>query len=281
MNMEEFGKSVLSLRQNANMTQEELALRMGVTPQAISKWERGQSLPDLSIFTELCKALNVSADTLLGLENSGTEKDAADRYPEEVMKNLRFALEPLVLSFGEDLVQVFLDGDYMNLVAEQRVKLSWEGILLPVVRLRDDLKLDPNEFVIKIYDRILYREKIKEADKAEEVDETVLEHMIRILGCVVRENYGELLSRDHMKILTDNLKLSYPVLIEGVVPEKISYGLLKEVYRIFLAQKNAPKYLPKVIESMENVLHANPEISAEQLAESVCKKLPYNENIAS
>lgn len=68
MNMEEFGKNVLILRQNANMTQEEIALRMGVTPQAISKWERGQSLPDISIFTELCRALNVSADTLLGID---------------------------------------------------------------------------------------------------------------------------------------------------------------------------------------------------------------------
>lgn len=43
MNTEDFGKKILSLRQNANMTQEELALRMGVTPQAVSKWERGGS----------------------------------------------------------------------------------------------------------------------------------------------------------------------------------------------------------------------------------------------
>ena len=40
MNTENFGKKILSIRQNANLTQEELALRIGVTPQAISKWER-------------------------------------------------------------------------------------------------------------------------------------------------------------------------------------------------------------------------------------------------
>ena len=267
MNTEEFGKSILSLRQNANMTQEELALRMGVTPQAISKWERGQSLPDLSIFIELCKALNVSADTLLGLENRETEKDAADSYPEEVLKNLRFSLEPLVLSFGKDLVQAFLDGDYMGLVAEQRVKLSWEGILLPVVRLRDDLELEPCEFVVKTYDKILYREKI------EEPDETVLEHMTQILGSVVKEHYGELLNRDLIKDLTDNLTRNYPALIEGIVPEKISYGLLQEVYKLFLARGNSPKYLPKVIESLENTLYANHEMSVEQLTEQICKQL--------
>lgn len=43
MNTEDFGKKILSIRQNANFTQEELALRIGVTPQAISKWERGGS----------------------------------------------------------------------------------------------------------------------------------------------------------------------------------------------------------------------------------------------
>lgn len=269
MSMEEFGKSILCLRQNANMTQEELALRMGVTPQAISKWERGQSLPDITLFIGLCKALNVSADTLLGLEK-GTEKDD-DSYPEEVLKNIRFSLEPLVLSFGEELVQFFLDGDYSGFVAEQRVKLSWEGILLPVVRLRDDLKLEPTEFTIKIYDRIWYRERVSEVDGA------VLEHMIQVLGRVVRENYGKLLNRDLVKTLTDNLKQKFPALIDGIVPEKISYGLLQEVYKSFLERGNSPKDLPKVIESLENALYANHDMSVEQLTEQVCKQLERNQ----
>ena len=271
MNTEEFGKSILSLRQNANMTQEELALRMGVTPQAISKWERGQSLPDLSIFTELCRALNVSADRLLGLENKEAKKGDDDSYPEEVLKNIRFSLEPLVLSFGEELVQIFLDGDYMGLVAKQRMQLSWEGILLPVLRLRDDLKLKPTEFVIKIYDRICYRESIQE------VDETALEHMIQVLRRIVRENYGELMNRDLVKVLTDNLQQSFPALIEGIVPEKISYGLLQEVYKGYLEQGNSPKNLPKVIESLENVLYANPGMPVEQLTEQICRRLEQNQ----
>lgn len=267
MSMEESGKSILNLRQNANMTQEELALRMGVTPQAISKWERGQSLPDITLFAQLCKALNVSADILLGLENKSDEKSSSGNYSEEVLKNLRYCLEPLVLSFGKDLVQIFLENDYMGLVAELRIQLSWEGILLPVVRLKDDLKLEPDEFVVKVYDKVLYRERVPKVDGA------VLEHMIQILGRIVRENYGEILSRDLMKDLTDNLKLSHPALIEGIIPEKISYGLLQEVYRHFLARGNSPKYLSKLIENLENDLYTNPEISAEQLVERVCRRL--------
>lgn len=233
--------------------------------QAISKWERGQSFPDISLFAQLCKALNVSADTLLGLERETEKGD--DSYPEEVLKNIRFSLEPLVLSFGEELVQIFLDGDYMGLVAKQRMELSWEGILLPVVRLRDDLKLEPTEFVIKVYDRICYRESVPK------VNENVLEHMIQVLGHVVRENYGELLNRDLVKALTDNLKRNFPALIEGIVPEKVSYGLLQEVYKNYLERGNSPKDFPKVIECMEIILYANPTISIEQLTEQICRRL--------
>lgn len=267
MSMEEFGKNILSLRQNANMTQEELALRMGVTPQAISKWERGQSLPDITLFAQLCRALNVSADILLGLESKNDEKIGSSNYSEEVLKNLRFCLEPLVLSFGKDLVQIFLENDYMGSVAKLRIQLSWEGILLPVVRLRDDLELEPDEFVVKVYDKILYRERVPK------MDGTVLEYMIQVLGRIVRENYGEVLSRDLMKDLTDNLKLSHPALIAGIIPEKISYGLLQEVYKQFLARGNSPQYLPKLIENLENDLYTNPEISVEQMVEQVCMRL--------
>lgn len=50
------------------MTQEELANRIGITPQALSKWERNQSLPDVSLLISLCNVLDVSTDCLPPLE---------------------------------------------------------------------------------------------------------------------------------------------------------------------------------------------------------------------
>ena len=279
MNTEDFGKKILNLRQNANMTQEELALRMGVTPQAISKWERGQSLPDISLLAELCKALNVSADLLLGLErrNESVGSDVSmypQVYSEEVLENLRYRLEPLALIFSMDLVPLFVDGDYMERVSKLRIELSRDGILMPVIRLRDDMRLESNEFMVMTYDRVLFR------DKVENVDDSVMERMFCAVERAVRENYGLILNRDLVKVMTDNLKLRYPALIEGVVPEKISYGLLQEVLKIFLARGNYPMYLHKVIESLETALYKNPDASIEALAEQVCADLETPDNIS-
>lgn len=63
--MKEIGNKISICRQNKNMTQEDLAKRLGVTSQAVSKWERGLSFPDVGILKELCNVLEVSADYLL------------------------------------------------------------------------------------------------------------------------------------------------------------------------------------------------------------------------
>ncbi|MCH5345243.1 MAG: helix-turn-helix domain-containing protein [Acetatifactor sp.] len=62
---EDFGKKILSIRQNANMAQGELAMRLGVAPQAISKWESGGSIPDLDKIIKLSNLFGVSTDYLL------------------------------------------------------------------------------------------------------------------------------------------------------------------------------------------------------------------------
>ena len=274
MSLEEFGKKISNLRQNANMTQDDLALRMGVTPQAISKWERGQSLPDIFILGDLCRLLNVSSDWLLGLEYKNFTENNDVETQDVLLQNLRTSLEATAIIFGEDLVQVFIDSPYVELMAAERVQMSKEGFLLPTVRIQDDLQLRPREFIVTIYDRVVYNEQV------EVIDDTTLEHMIHTFGQAVRKNYGMLLSRDIVKRLTDNLKMSCPALIEGVIPEKISYYLLQEVLKIFLSRGNYPKYLPKVIESLESAMYRNPEASIEQLAEQVCTDLETPDNIA-
>ena len=60
MNQEKIGKFILELRREKNMTQQELADRIGVTDRAISKWENGRGLPDLSLMMPLCKELGIT-----------------------------------------------------------------------------------------------------------------------------------------------------------------------------------------------------------------------------
>ena len=58
------GENIKIMRRKCGFTQDELALRLAVTPQAISKWENGNGTPDKSLFREICYA-NLCSDTML------------------------------------------------------------------------------------------------------------------------------------------------------------------------------------------------------------------------
>ena len=51
-----------------NMTQEQVATRLGVSAPAVNKWERGASYPDITLIPALARLLNTDANTLLSLE---------------------------------------------------------------------------------------------------------------------------------------------------------------------------------------------------------------------
>jgi len=65
LNNIEFGKRIVLLRKNKNYTQEKMSSFLNVTPQAISKWENGDSLPDTGLLPLLAQVLEVSIDYLL------------------------------------------------------------------------------------------------------------------------------------------------------------------------------------------------------------------------
>lgn len=66
--MSTLGQRIANLRRAASLTQEELAEKCSVTPQAVSKWENDISAPDISLIPVLAKLFNVSCDELLGAE---------------------------------------------------------------------------------------------------------------------------------------------------------------------------------------------------------------------
>ena len=60
LNTEEFGRRLAKLRRQMGKKQREVADDLGVTPQAVSKWERGLSCPDILMLDELASSLGVS-----------------------------------------------------------------------------------------------------------------------------------------------------------------------------------------------------------------------------
>jgi len=73
-----FRANLTSLRRENNLNQEDLARKIGVTRQAISKWERGDGMPDFYNISQLAKALNVSIDELVGEGRSFSKKNTHD-----------------------------------------------------------------------------------------------------------------------------------------------------------------------------------------------------------
>lgn len=78
------GPRIASLRKSKSMTQEQLALALGVSPPAVSKWETGASCPDIALLCPLARALGTNVDTLLQFEETLTEEQIDARLNEIV-----------------------------------------------------------------------------------------------------------------------------------------------------------------------------------------------------
>lgn len=88
------GEVISNRRKELGLTQEALAAMLSVTPQAISKWERGSGLPDAAFLPDLALTLGLSLDELFGAAGVANKSEGFD-FPEEY-KGL-----PLVLAFAD------------------------------------------------------------------------------------------------------------------------------------------------------------------------------------
>lgn len=73
-NQTDFGKRVREFRSRKNFSQKEIAMRIGVSEQAVSKWENGECLPDIYNLKLLAQILRISVDSLLDTEMQNSEK---------------------------------------------------------------------------------------------------------------------------------------------------------------------------------------------------------------
>lgn len=138
MNPARLGAFIRSIRISKGMTQQSLAEALHVTDKAVSKWERGLSLPDICLFSNLANVLNVSTSNLL-LECSDEETPSHLVQIYEHAADIRAPLHiilgcaELLRKYREDdglfdryLESIRISGEYLLAVAE---KVKYPGRL--------------------------------------------------------------------------------------------------------------------------------------------------------
>lgn len=242
--MKNIGDIISKTRQNHNMTQEEFASRLGVTPQAVSRWERGNGLPDVSLIEGICKVLGIGANELLGIVSENKVIENSDMNMEQEIKSNMFA-EPLLLEFGSGLIPCVVEGlktDYLNQSRKELVKET--GILIPVLRLRDNIELKENEVRILSYDNILWKQEV-------EINEQTYRLLVLQVKEVCKEYYDKIINKQCVKQLIDSLKENYPGVVDELVPEKISYLKVQRKLQEILKIKGNIRNLIHILEEME------------------------------
>lgn len=98
MNQEKIGKFIADLRKEKNLTQEALAEHLGITKNAVSKWERGLGLMDMSLLKPLSDILDVNINEILASEK--IKKEDIPSKSEENIINLTELIELRTMKYG-------------------------------------------------------------------------------------------------------------------------------------------------------------------------------------
>ncbi len=137
------GRRIAMLRKDKGLRQEQLAEMLGVSGQAVSKWENDQTCPDISLLPQLARILGVTVDELL----SGKQESSpsVQILPEEQRKDIKdMMLKIIVDSSNGDKVRVNLP------IALVQIAMDC-GIEMPQVSGNDALKhIDWNQIMAAI-----------------------------------------------------------------------------------------------------------------------------------
>lgn len=89
MNQEKIGRFIANCRKQKNMTQQELAEKLGVSDRTIGNWENGRNMPDLSLFKPLCNEFNISLNDLMSGEKV-KEKEYQEKLEENIINTINY-----------------------------------------------------------------------------------------------------------------------------------------------------------------------------------------------
>ena len=150
--METFGQRFQRLRKEKGLTQEDIASKINITPQSISKWENDLSAPDISLLPELADILEVSLEELLKKKKRETKVLESFDYTKAILKILVNSQEgdevtinfPVIL--GEALAKMIIASNIGNkdssdilksIDFEQIFDLVKKGIIGEIINIKD------------------------------------------------------------------------------------------------------------------------------------------------
>ena len=151
MDQVKIGRFIDEFRKKNNLTQSQLAQKLNITDKAVSKWENGRSLPDVSIMLNLCKELNITINDLLSGEVIEM-KDYKEKYEKiivDIVKQKEEAdkrLLKLEIVMGFICVAILLGltvfASYINMEEWQRVVLILIGVVPFLVAVPFMIKIE-------------------------------------------------------------------------------------------------------------------------------------------
>lgn len=113
----DLGENLYNLRKKKNLSQEEVAEKLNVTRQTISKWETGESKPDFDKIVPICELFDITSDELLTgeISESKEKKDSKisqatveDHYSNEISKKRAFLLSSGIFLYFVSIVFIIL-----------------------------------------------------------------------------------------------------------------------------------------------------------------------------
>ena len=246
-------------------------------------------------------------------EVSTSESEAEEiRRPENVVSLLQ--VDPIELEFGYGIIplaDVNQGGDLLDRVVMIRRQIALElGTVVPIIRLRDNIQLNPNQYIIKIkgiqvtegeilFDHYMamnpgyVEEEItgiptfepsfhlpaiwiteSQRERAESLGYTVVDAPSIIathLTEIIRTHIAELLTRQDTQNLVNNLKESNPVLVDELVPKMLGLGDVQKVLQNLLSEGISIRDLLTIFETLAD--HANGTRDTDVLTEYVRQAL--------
>lgn len=147
MDVRKIGAFISERRKNKDYTQAELAMLLSVSHQAVSKWERGESLPDIGMLPGLAKLLETTVDELLNGEQASNEEEHVNVLSSEFSSD-----EPVATPEALSTAESPASSSRLNGNSSEQKRLTWDHVvsLAPflsqeiVESMVDRIEGDPN-----------------------------------------------------------------------------------------------------------------------------------------